>query len=308
VTVGVSIGISVAPGDGIEPSDLVKMADLALYEAKSKGRNGFRFFRTEMIVEAEVNHRLENELREAILRNEFELHYQPVVVAKTREVCTLEALVRWRHPIKGLIFPEQFVGLAENTGLIVPLGAWVLRKACADAALWPTHINVAINLSPAQFRRDVLELVRCALAETELPPERLELEITESLLMDEDYSMTMQQLRNTGITLSLDDFGVGYSSLTYLTKFPFDKIKIERSFTQDLLKSVSSRAVVSSVVTLTRGLEIIARAEGVETQDQFDLLRAAGVSQMQGYLFGRPNPIPELCFSAFDVGGKAEAV
>jgi diguanylate cyclase (GGDEF)-like protein len=308
VSVGVSIGISLAPGDGIEPNDLLKMADLALYEAKSKGRNGFSFFRSEMLVEAEANLRLENELRDAMLRNEFELHYQPVVIAKTGQVCTLEALVRWRHPARGLIYPGQFIKLAENTGLIVPLGAWILRRACADAALWPTHIKVAVNLSPAQFRGNLLEIVRSTLAETQLPAERLELEITESLLMenDEDYPITLQQLSHLGIRICLDDFGTGYSSLTYLTKFPFHKIKIDRSFTQGLLNSVSSLAVVSSVVTLASGLEITAVAEGVETQEQLDLLRAAGVSEMQGHLFGQPRAISDLCFSGFDVDGKAE--
>jgi len=237
------------------------------------------------------------------------LHYQPVIDAKTRRMCAAEALVRWRHPLKGIIPPDRFIGLAEETCFIVPLGEWILQKACTDAALWPEHIKVAVNLSPVQFRkRDLFEVILCVLVESGLPPERLELEITESVLMenDEDYPAMMQQLRNLGVTIALDDFGTGYSSLTYLMKFPFDKIKIDKSFTQGLFKSPGSMAVVSSVLTLAHGLDMVATAEGVETEDQFDLLRACGVDMVQGYLFGRPSPMSELDFSNTQADGQAD--
>jgi predicted signal transduction protein with EAL and GGDEF domain len=311
VAVAASIGISLAPGDGTEPSELLKKADLALYRTKSKGRNDLSFFEVEMAVEAEANQRLENELREAILHNQLEVHYQPVVVAKTRRLCALEALVRWRHPIMGLMGPDQFIKLAEDTGLIVPIGDWVIQKACSDAVRWPRHIKVLVNVSPSQFRkRDLLEVILCTLEKTELSAERLELEITESTLLgiDEGYWITMEQIRRLGITVSLDDFGIGYSSLTYLTKFPFDKVKIDRSFTQRLGESHSSMAVVSSVVALANGLDIVTTAEGVETEDQFRLVRAGGVTKVQGYLFGRPRPVSELDFSIFQVDERSDKV
>ena len=300
VSVGASIGIALAPDDGIAPDELLKMADLALYRTKAHGRNGFSFFQAEMTIEAEARHRLEIELREAVLRDELELHYQPVVDVKSRRTCAVEALVRWRHPTDGLIFPDRFIGLAEDTGLIVPIGEWVLQKACADASSWPEHIRVAVNLSPAQFRkRKLFEIVLAALVQSGLAPERLELEITESVLMenDEEYLVVINQLKNLGVMVALDDFGTGYSSLTYLTRLPFDKIKIDRSFTQDLYKSSASLAVVSSVVTLARGLDIVITAEGVEFEDQFDLFRAMGIDLVQGYLFGPPCPNSELEFS-----------
>ena len=301
VSVGASIGIALAPGDGIQPNELLKMADLALYRTKSKGRNGFSFFQAEMTIEADLRHRLEGELREAISRNEFELHYQPIIDAKTRRMCAVEALVRWRHPANGLILPDRFITLAEETGLIIPLGEWILKQACADAALWPGHIKVAVNISAVQFRKgDLHEIIESALTESRLPPHRLELEITESVLMDADekYLSMIKWLRKLGITVALDDFGTGYSSLACLMRFPFDKIKIDRSFTQDLYNSTGSMAVVSSVLTLAHGLGIATTAEGVETEDQFEVLRAGGVNMVQGYLFGRRCPASELDFSA----------
>ncbi len=309
VTVGTSIGIALAPRDGSDPDELLKKADLALYRTKSGGRNGFNFFDAGMTAEADARHQLENEMREAITRNEFELFYQPMFHAETREVGGAEALVRWRHPRKGLISPDCFIPLAEETGLIVQLGDWILQKACADAAAWPAHVKVSINLSSVQFRKgDLFDIILCALVDFGLSPERLEVEITELVLLENEanYRSLLQQLKNIGVSIVLDDFGIGYSSLGYLTKFPVDKIKIDKSFTQGLIARAECAAVIASVLTLARGLDIATTAEGVETEDQYDMLRAAGVNFVQGYLFARPCPASELSFSSAQVGGEAE--
>ena len=300
VSVGTSIGIALAPQDGIDADELLKKADLALYRTKSAGRNGFNFFDASMTAEADARHQLESEIREAIARSEFELFYQPVVDVATREVCAAEALVRWRHPTKGLVAPDRFISLAEDTGLIVQIGAWILQKACSDAAAWPTPIKLAVNLSPMQFRKgDVFDLILCALVDSGLPPERLEVEITESVLLENEtsYRVLLQQLKNIGVSIVLDDFGTGYSSLGYLTTFPVDKIKIDKTFTHGLLRRADCAAIVASVLTLARGLDIETTAEGVETEEQFEMLRAAGVTMAQGYLFGRPRPAAELEFT-----------
>ena len=300
VSVGTSIGIALAPQDGVDPDELLKKADLALYRTKAAGRNGFNFFNPEMTAAVDARHRLENELRDALAREQFEIHYQPVVDMTTREPRGAEALIRWRHPTKGLVAPDRFIPLAEDTGLIVPLGAWILRKACADAAAWPAHIKLSVNLSPVQFRKgDVFDLILCALVDTGLPPERLEIEITESVLLESEsnYRVVLQQLKNIGITIVLDDFGTGYSSLGYLTTFPVDKIKIDKSFTHGLLQRADCAAVVASVLTLARGLDIATTAEGVETEEQCEMLQAAGVNLAQGWLFGRPCPVAELGFA-----------
>ena len=308
VTVKTSIGIALAPENGTEPGELMKKADLALYRVKSEGRNNFSFFDEEMNEDATTRHRLLNDLRMALSRNEFELHYQPVIDAKTSRPCGAEALVRWRHTVEGLIFPDRFIWLAEESGLMEQLGEWILKRACTDAASWPENIKVAVNLSAAQFQSDKLfDVILCALVESGLPPERLELEVTESILLQnkENYGAMIQQLKNIGISIVLDDFGTGYSSLSELTRFPFDKIKIDKSFTQGLSNRADCAAVVASVLTLARGLDIAVTAEGVETKQQFELLRAAGVNQLQGYLFGRPSPVAELDFSALERTGQA---
>ena len=207
-------------------------------------------------------------MRAALTRKEFELYYQPVFDAKTHRPCGVEALVRWRHPVEGLMSPDRFIPLAEETGLMEPLGEWILEQACTDAASWPDDIKVAVNLSAVQFRSGKLfDVILCALVESGLPPERLELEITESVLMQnaESYSVVLQQLKNIGISIVLDDFGTGYSSLSYMTKFPFDKVKIDKSFTQGLTNRADCAAIVASVLTLARGLDIAVTAEGVET-------------------------------------------
>jgi diguanylate cyclase (GGDEF)-like protein/PAS domain S-box-containing protein len=308
VTVGTSIGIAVAPEDGTDAGELLKKADLALYRVKSEGRNNFRFFDEEMSKGATARLRLLSDMRVALTRNEFELYYQPVFDAKTRRPCGAEALVRWRHPVEGLMSPDHFIPLAEETGLMEPLGAWILEKACTDAVSWPDNIKVAINLSAVQFQSGKLfDVILCALVESGLPPERLELEITESVLMQnaESYGVVIQQLNNIGISIVLDDFGTGHSSLSYLAMFPFSKIKIDKSFTQGLTNRADCAAIVASVLTLARGLDIAVTAEGVETKQQFELLRAAGVHQMQGYLFARPGSVSELNFSALERKGQA---
>jgi diguanylate cyclase (GGDEF)-like protein len=298
---GTSIGIVLAPEHETDPEGLLKRADLALYDAKANGRNDYRFFRNELLEVADTQRTAEIELRDAIERQEFELHYQPVVDAKTRTLCGVEALVRWRHPAKGLIGPDKFVPLAESTGLIVPLGEWILRRACADAAPWPAHIKLAINISAIQFKKDDLfEVILSTLVETGFTPGRLELEITETSLLEnqEAHLTTIRQLKNLGISMALDDFGTGYSSVNYLANFPFDKIKIDKSFTQGVLSRRDCKAVVASTLALAQGLGTVTTAEGVETEDQLEYMRAAGVDLVQGYLFGRPVPIAQLDLNA----------
>jgi diguanylate cyclase (GGDEF)-like protein len=296
-SVGTSIGIVLAPEHGLEPEDLLKKADLALYAVKAEGRNGFRLFRAEMLEESQTQQSAESELRNAIAQEQFELHYQPVVDARTQKLCGVEALVRWRHPAKGLVGPDRFIPLAESTGLIDQLGEWVLQKACTDAASWPDHVKVAINISAVQFKKgNLFDLILCALVETGLAPERLELEITETALLDdqEAHLTTIRQLKNLGISIALDDFGTGYSSINYLTIFPFDKIKIDKSFTQGVLDRRDCRAIVASTLALAQGLGTVTTAEGVETEEQLEYMRNAGVDLVQGYLFGRPVPLAQL--------------
>jgi diguanylate cyclase (GGDEF)-like protein/PAS domain S-box-containing protein len=303
IDIQTSIGIALAPLDGIEPGELMKKADLALYRTKAEGRNGYRLFDPQMTAEADARHVLEHDLREAIARNQLEVYYQPVIDATTRKPIGVEALVRWRHPSRGFIPPDQFIPLAEETGLIIPLGEYVLLRACTDAASWPPHIKVAVNLSLVQFRKcNLLDVILCALVESGLPPERLELEITETILLENEVDVVdvIRQLKNLGVSIALDDFGTGYSSLSYLTKVPFDKIKIDKSFTQNLTKRKECAAVISSVQALGLGLDILTTAEGVETEQQFEMLRAAGVNLIQGYLFGRPCPASELSFAEVD--------
>jgi diguanylate cyclase (GGDEF)-like protein/PAS domain S-box-containing protein len=310
VSIGTSIGIALAPTDGIEPSELMKKADLALYRMKSEGRNGYRFFDAQMTADADALHRLEHDLREAISRGELEVHYQPIINVQTCTPVGAEALVRWRHPQRGYIPPDQFIPLAEETGLIVPIGEFVLQRACTDAATWLPHIRVAVNLSLVQFRKgNLLDVILCALVESGLSPDRLELEITESVLLENELEIlaVIRQLKNLGVSLALDDFGTGYSSLSCLTKFPFDKIKIDKSFTQNMAKRAECAAIVASVRALGRGLNIITTAEGVETEQQFELLRTAGVNLVQGYLFGRPCPASELDWTFTGADSRVES-
>jgi EAL domain-containing protein (putative c-di-GMP-specific phosphodiesterase class I) len=250
-----------------------------------------------MLEESQTQQSAESELRNAIAQEQFELHYQPVIDAGTQTLCGVEALVRWRHPAMGLVGPDRFIPLAESTGLIDQLGEWVLQKACTDAASWPDHVKVAVNISAVQFKKgNLFDLILCTLVETGLAPERLELEITETALLDdqEAHLTTIRQLKNLGISIALDDFGTGYSSINYLTIFPFDKIKIDKSFTQGVLDRRDCRAIVASTLALAQGLGTVTTAEGVETEEQFEYMRNAGVDLVQGYLFGRPVPLAQL--------------
>jgi diguanylate cyclase (GGDEF)-like protein len=297
VSIGVSIGISFAPIDGSTAPELLHNADLALYRVKAEGRNGFEFFKDDMKTRAVSRTQLVNELRAALTRDEFELHYQPMVDARTLRLCGMEALLRWRHPKDGLLYPDYFIAVAEETGLMQPLGRWVLQTACADALSWPEHIKVAVNLSATQFRGATLfEIILSTLVQTGLSPHRLELEITESVLLEakDENLFLFRQLRNIGISIALDDFGAGYASLASFVSFPFDRVKIDRSFTRDLLDNSANRAVVASVMTLARGLNVKVTAEGVETPEQLEYLRNDGVDQLQGYLLGKPRPPKEL--------------
>jgi diguanylate cyclase (GGDEF)-like protein len=298
--VGISIGIALAPVHGMESEELLRGADLALYDAKANGRNDFRIFRPEMLEHAHTQKLAESELRDAIAREEFELHYQPLISAETRLLCGVEALVRWRHPERGFIAPDQFIPLAESSGLIMPLGEWVLRKACEDAASWPAHIKVAVNISAVQFRRgDLFDTIFRTLLESGLAPHRLELEITETAVLEnqETHLATIRRLKNLGISMALDDFGTGYSAVNYLTTFPFDKIKIDKSFTQGVLDRRDCKAVIASTLALAQGLGIVTTAEGIESEEQFNYMRNAGIDLAQGYLFGRPVPAAQLDLS-----------
>ncbi len=299
IVIGTSIGIVLAPADGTDPDQLLKNADLALYRAKGEGRNGYCLFKSEMDAEARAHHALQTDLRAAIAGEQFELHYQTIYDAATRQPCCAEALVRWRHPQRGLINPAHFIPVAEEIGMIAPLGEWVLRHACREAATWPAGVKLAVNLSPAQFRNgNLVDVVTGALIESGLPAERLELEITESVLLQKNAAnlSVLHQLKSLGISIVLDDFGTGYSSLSYLRMFPFDKIKIDRSFVGELSNRADCAAIVCAVTGLGRGLEIVTTAEGVETEEQLDLLRAAGVDQVQGFLLSRPTPGSRLDF------------
>ena len=301
VNIATSIGIALAPEHAARPDSLLKMADMALYRAKSSGRNCFCFFDPEMSAAASVRHELETELRRAIQQEQFELYYQPIIDSKTRKICGAEALVRWNNPTKGMISPDKFIPLAEESGLITQIGEWVLQTACAEAVKWPSHVRVSVNLSPVQLRkRDLVDVVICALAQSGLPPERLELEVTETALIESatDSLTVLRQLKNLGVSIALDDFGTGYSSLSHLTMFPFDKIKIDKSFTQNLTKRADCAIIISATLTLARGLDISTTAEGVETADQFRLLRMAGVTSVQGYLFYKPMAASKIDFSS----------
>jgi diguanylate cyclase (GGDEF)-like protein len=297
VFVGTSIGIALAPDDGVQTEDLLKKSDLALYRSKANGRNVYSLFDPKMMVETSELHKLEADMRDGLSRSEFEVHYQPIVDARTKNIAGAEALVRWRHPEHGLIAPARFIPLAESTGLIVRLGEFVLNRACCDAMSWPAELKVAVNLSAVQFRKtNLFDVIMCALIESGLPPERLEVEVTESVLLENeaDHAALLHQLKNIGVSVALDDFGTGYSSLSYLKQFPFDKIKIDRSFTADVADDEGSMAIISAIIGLSRGLNMITTAEGIETERQFEIMRAAGVTLAQGYLFGHPCSIAEF--------------
>ncbi|KAB2913339.1 MAG: EAL domain-containing protein [Hyphomicrobiaceae bacterium] len=309
IVIGTSIGIAVAPMDGDNADQLLKSADLALYRAKSDGRGNYRFFEPEMDARMQARHALELDLRRALPQGEFEVHYQPVVNLRTNKPSGFEALLRWHHPQKGTISPAEFIPMAEEIGMIVPLGDWVLRQACMDAAAWPDDIKVAVNLSPIQFKgQNVLTSVVNALAMSRLPPSRLELEITESVLLaDNEATLAkLHQLRDLGVRVVMDDFGTGYSSLSYLRSFPFDKIKIDKSFIRNIPEGGSSLAIVRAVTGLATGLGLATTAEGVETKEQLDCIRAEGCTEVQGFIFSAPKPARELAPLLASLRGEVE--
>lgn len=296
IAIGASVGIAAAAAPIGDADALLRDADIALSLAKAEGRGTWRAFAPGTDQRMQARRRLEVELRRDVAEQQFEVFYQPLMDAGTGGLTGFEALLRWRHAERGLVPPAEFIPLAEETGLIRPLGAWVLARACCEAAMWPSPLKVAINLSPVQFAGGrLLEEVQAALVLSGLPATRLELEITESVLLrsTEETLRLLQQLRALGVRISLDDFGTGYCSLAYLRSFPFDKIKIDRGFVQTLAEQRGSLEIIRAVVGLGRALDMKVLAEGVETAEQLAALRAEGCDEVQGYLFGRPVPLRE---------------
>ncbi len=292
-----SIGIAVAPDDGTESGVLLKNADLALYRAKEAGRGTHIFFEEELNDRAQKRRRLESDLRVAIDQGQFELFYQPLFDMRSGRIASFEALIRWNHPTRGLVSPIDFIPVAEETGLIVPIGSWALREACREAARWPGDVRIAVNVSSVQFHREGLaETLFQALAQSRLDPARLEIEITESIFLEgsEATLTTLHRVRQLGVKIALDDFGTGYSSLSYLQSFPFDKIKIDQSFIRNLLTRPGASAVVRAITDLAQALGMETTAEGVEDSAQLDELRQHGCSTVQGYLFAKPMPAGEI--------------
>ena len=297
VTTDASIGIATAPQHGTDLDQILKNADLAMYAAKSAGRRTYRFFEPQMDAEVKARRKLEIDLRQAIIDDELEVHYQPAIDLQSNHIVGCEALLRWRHPERGMVSPAEFIPIAEETGLINQLGEWVLTTACAEAATWPDDVRLAVNVSPIQFRSDTLALkIVTALAMSGLPANRLELEITEAVLIRDDEAALaiLHSLREIGVRIALDDFGTGYSSLSYLQRFPFDKIKIDRCFVNDIAEPGGSSSIVRAVVDIAAERHMTTTAEGVETEEQKELLRALGCSEMQGYLFSAAKPAAEL--------------
>jgi predicted signal transduction protein with EAL and GGDEF domain len=292
--IGASIGIAVGPADGASTNELLIAADLALYAAKSSGRGTYRFFARQMNEEIKQRQEIETDLRQAIVDEKLELHYQPIINLRKNNIWGFEALARWTHPVRGVISPDKFIPVAEDSGLILPLGEWALREACRQAVQWPLKLSVAVNLSPLQFANPGLAMmVERILLETGLDPHRLELEITEGLLMrnTEATIATLHRLKEIGVRIAMDDFGTGYSSLSYLQSFPFDRIKVDRSFVRQLGSNTTSSTVVRAVVDIASSRGMSTTAEGVETEEQRLALEALGCDEAQGYLLGRPGPI-----------------
>ena len=311
IEIGASVGIALASKHGNDADTLLKNADMALYRAKAEGRRMHQFFRQEMDAELQARRALEMDLREALSRDELELYYQPLLDAQSEAINGFEALLRWHHPIRGLVGPVDFIPLTEDTGLIIPIGEWVLRQACAEAASWPSHVKIAVNLSSVQFKnRNLVNSVLNALSYSQISPQRLELEITESVLLEDNRATLkrLHQLRAIGARISMDDFGTGYSSLSYLQSFPFDKIKLDRSFVSELTEEEESLAIIRAVAGLGKGLGMLTTAEGIETPEQLHILREAGYGEMQGNLFSDPRPASELPELFKRLGLRAAAV
>ncbi|WP_375408723.1 putative bifunctional diguanylate cyclase/phosphodiesterase [uncultured Methylobacterium sp.] len=310
VNVGLSLGIALWDGREPEVGLVLKSARMAMDHAKAEGAGSLRLFAPEMDERARERRALERDIDEAFGREQFELHYQPVLDIASRAIVGLEALVRWRHPTKGLISPGVFIPVVEESGLIVPLGKWVLEQACRDAVGWPEHVGIAVNVSAMQLRQgDFATTVMSALAASGLPPQRLDLEITESVLLDdgEDGLETLHRLRRAGIRISMDYFGTGYSSISYLRQFPFDKIKIDQSFVRDAPRSADALAIVRAIIGLGRSLGIRTLAEGIETEEQLAVVKAEGCCEMQGFLFSAARPAAEIDAMLGRPGGLTRA-
>ncbi len=293
----VSIGIAIGPQDGDNSDDLLKAADLALYAVKANGRGTYRFYQKSMNEEINDRRQIEMDLREALDKNQLELHYQPIIDLQRNVITGFEALARWRHPVKGMVPPVVFIPVAEDSGLILPLGAWALREACSVAVKWPNDLKIAVNLSPVQFSTpNLFDVIELTLRETGLAPQRLELEITERIFMDnsEKTLSTLHRLKELGVRISMDDFGTGYSSLSYLRRFPYDKIKVDRAFVSDLAEGTEHVVIVQAVVSIARALGMKTTAEGVETEGQKEFLAALGCNEAQGYLFSAPVPVEKI--------------
>ena len=305
IEISTSIGMTLAPRDGTDADRLMKNADLALYRTKAEGRNGYSFFKPEMDAHIQGRRKLEADLREALEKEELALYYQPLVCLETRKVKGFEGLIRWTHPQRGTIQPAEFIALAEEAGLVSEMGEWALRRACMQAARWPLPIKVAVNLSPLQIKRDLIEVVLQALAASGLPPDRLELEITEAGLMQDSQNTlaTLHQLRQLGVRIAMDNFGRGYCSLSYLRSFPFDKIKIDRAFIADMERSDETRALVEAIVGLGNSLGMVTSAEGVESYAQQEMVRGFGCIEGQGYYFSAavaPSEVERLLRDGFE--------
>jgi diguanylate cyclase (GGDEF)-like protein/PAS domain S-box-containing protein len=297
VVIGVSIGIAVAPTDAADADQLLKNANTALYRAKADGRGTYRFFETQMDALMQARSALERDLQTALAKGEFELFYQPVANLENNKIVSCEALLRWHHPERGTVSPADFIPVAEEMGLIIPLGEWVLRTACAEAALWPDHVQVAVNVSSSQLTsKNLINVIVGAIASSGIRPNRLELEITESILIQNtsENQSTLKSLHELGVQFAMDDFGTGYSSLGYLLSFPFNRIKIDRSFIAGLPDKKESYVVVGAIAGLARNLGMRVTAEGVETAQQLAQVRILGCTEVQGYFFSRPRPASEL--------------
>ena len=307
ITLSVSLGIAVAPADGNGCDGLIRNAELALERARADGRNTYRFFEPEMDARLQARRNMQQDLHQALARNEFELYYQPLVEVSTERVCGFEALLRWSHPSRGMVSPGEFIPVAEDTGLIVDIGEWVLRQACREAALWPAEIKVAVNVSPLQFKSPaLLGCVKAALQDSGLRANRLELEVTETVLLRDDGAtlQVLHQIRDLGVRVSMDDFGTGYSSLSYLRSFPFDKIKVDQSFVRDLATKLDSVAIIRAIAGLGLTLGMRTTAEGVETVAQLDEVKAAGCTEIQGYYFSRPVPAGRVAGLIRDIAAR----
>ena len=304
-----SLGIAIAPGDGADGVTLMKNADLALYRAKSEGKSTYQFFEPELDAQARLRRQTELDLRNALRDGGFELNFQPLYSLAEEKMTGFEALIRWNHPERGKVSPAEFIPLAEETGLILPIGDWVIREACRQAAQWPEEISVAVNISPKQFTTPGLaNTILQALSSSGLEPNRLELEITESIFISdvERTLSTLHSLRNLGVRIALDDFGTGYSSLSYLRSFPFDKVKIDRSFVEDLATGGNAHAVIRAITTLADALGMDTLAEGVEADEQLEVLRREGCRYIQGFLFSKPVAGDQV-FDLLGLGNTSES-